>query len=75
MIGASSYYTAQVDTHMETRAFFEEDSAPVQAEDFLEEKLGGLPCSSRSRLPGTFGTRWCSSRSSASKTRQPPIRE
>ena len=41
MIGASSYYTAQVDTHMETRAFFEEDSAPVQAEDFLEEKLGG----------------------------------
>lgn len=41
LVTVGGFYTAKVDTHMETRAFFEEGSAPVLAEDFLEDKLGG----------------------------------
>jgi predicted RND superfamily exporter protein len=41
LVVVASFYTAKVDTHMETRAFFAEDSEPVLAENFLEQRLGG----------------------------------
>lgn len=41
VVGISTFYATRVDTHMETRRFFEDDSEPVQAEDFLENRLGG----------------------------------
>lgn len=41
IVAISAFYAARVDTHMETRRFFESDSEPVLAEDFLEKRLGG----------------------------------
>jgi predicted RND superfamily exporter protein len=41
LVAVASFYSANIGTHMDTRAFFAPDSEPIQAEDFLETKLGG----------------------------------
>lgn len=41
LTGSALFFANRVSTHMETRRFFQEDSPPVKAEDFLEKSLGG----------------------------------
>ena len=38
---ASAFFLPQVTTHMDTKSFFTEDSEPMEAERFLEQRLGG----------------------------------